>query len=62
MAAEINQYDPPEDGQPMASMRPRRMAAEIFFAAVKSELLMLASMRPRRMAAEITGGQLPRRG
>ena len=36
-----------------ASMRPRRMAAEIIFGHAPSYRHFAASMRPRRMAAEI---------
>ena len=37
-----------------ASMRPRRMAAEIDALDLERSAAYLASMRPRRMAAEIT--------
>ena len=47
----------------MASMRPRRMAAEIAVAGPVRDADRRASMRPRRMAAEIAaGGASPRRG
>ena len=38
---------------PRASMRPRRMAAEIGLHAYRPSRSVFASMRPRRMAAEI---------
>ena len=41
----------------VASMRPRRMAAEIARSKAASARSAAASMRPRRMAAEIVGGR-----
>ena len=53
MAAEIRRRDSQDAGGICASMRPRRMAAEITpFVQVHNEPAP-ASMRPRRMAAEI---------
>ena len=56
MAAEIEGYTGAAVGTLYASMRPRRMAAEIADRAAEPSDRVLASMRPRRMAAEILRG------
>ena len=43
--------------EPPASMRPRRMAAEIWCTSSRPARPHVASMRPRRMAAEIAGDE-----
>ena len=54
MAAEIDSAWPDDAGQADASMRPRRMAAEIEAWRPREQPgIRNASMRPRRMAAEI---------
>ena len=54
MAAEIERDHPAPGVLPLASMRPRRMAAEIVMPTAASACAARsASMRPRRMAAEI---------
>ena len=53
MAAEITQQQPRHERRRHASMRPRRMAAEIPTVARLLPDDPWASMRPRRMAAEI---------
>ena len=54
MAAEIMATANDLATLPPASMRPRRMAAEIAGRRPGGEAGPVASMRPRRMAAEIT--------
>ena len=53
MAAEIHGAAARVAGEAVASMRPRRMAAEIVLFAGEKIVGAPASMRPRRMAAEI---------
>ena len=53
MAAEIDRRLYPREPGLRASMRPRRMAAEIVAGHVGRPAGERASMRPRRMAAEI---------
>ena len=60
-AAANGRGNPPSPTTPSrrraASMRPRRMAAEIGANRKLQDLLDKASMRPRRMAAEISSGR-----
>ena len=53
MAAEIAQVSYRDSRDERASMRPRRMAAEIVLRHAVGRRRQRASMRPRRMAAEI---------
>ena len=53
MAAEILGRRRQRTAERRASMRPRRMAAEIRRAYAARDHLLTASMRPRRMAAEM---------
>ena len=59
MAAEIIPGSAPlTSGTAAASMRPRRMAAEIVSREIRHCLHVRASMRPRRMAAEIVAAEV----